>query len=412
MNTRRMTALLLTIIMLTMVLGTGLSETEKITQYQSGDYFYTKDEEDNVTIFSWHGKDKTLIIPDQLDGYPVTAIGEQAFSSELVTEVVVPEGVTRIHQHAFSSNYLLTKVTLPGSLTPIDRSAFSFCKKLTDINLPEGLIALGEMAFSGCDVLEDIRLPDSLREIAGNPFINVSNIKISLSEEHPVFSLVDGVLFDHVNKTLVVYPKASPASAYTVPEGTRAIGNSAFRGSTNLERLILPDSLEHLGDQSISFCSNLRSITLPDNLMSMGANPFWGAKELYVSVRPDHPVFEVIDEVLFNHQTKTLIYYPSILKAREYTVPEGTQVIGAYAFYKAARLRHIALPDGLTTIEQGAFSDCTGLGDLTIPDSVTSMMDSIFSNRSSRLRLLVTPGSLAEEYAKKNRIDYAENDTT
>ena len=52
------------------------------------------------------------------------------------------------------------------------------------------------------------------------------------------------------------------------------------------------------------------------------------------------------------------------------------------------------------------------LGDLIILDSVTSMMDSIFSNRSSRLRLLVTPGSLAEEYVKKNRIDYAEKDAT
>lgn len=66
------------------------------------------------------------VIPDTIEGYPVTTIGIGAFARKesLVTEVVIPDGVTRIEVGAFTECANLTTLTLPSSLTFIGEDAF------------------------------------------------------------------------------------------------------------------------------------------------------------------------------------------------------------------------------------------------------------------------------------------------
>ena len=51
---------------------------------------------------------------------------------------------------AFSDSSNLTNVTMPDSLTKIEKSAFAYCEKLRDITIPANVTEIGEEAFLGC----------------------------------------------------------------------------------------------------------------------------------------------------------------------------------------------------------------------------------------------------------------------
>ncbi len=92
-----------------------------------------------------------LIIPDTIDGFPVTSIGNYAFwyCTDL-TRVTIPDSVTSIGTFAFEGCASLTSVTLPNSVTSIGKGAFVRCKILTSIDIPDSVTSIGKYAFDGC----------------------------------------------------------------------------------------------------------------------------------------------------------------------------------------------------------------------------------------------------------------------
>ena len=51
-----------------------------------------------LTITSYEGSEKEVVIPNEIDGYKVSAIGKQAFKDNTtMTSVVIPEGVSNIY---------------------------------------------------------------------------------------------------------------------------------------------------------------------------------------------------------------------------------------------------------------------------------------------------------------------------
>ena len=74
--------------------------------------------------------------------------------------VVVPEGVTRIGDRAFSGCENLQSITLPEGVTSIGDWAFYNCKSLQSITLPEGVTSIGNGAFEDCEKLQSVTIPD------------------------------------------------------------------------------------------------------------------------------------------------------------------------------------------------------------------------------------------------------------
>lgn len=90
-------------------------------------------------------------------------------------------------------------------------------------------------------------------------------------------------------------------------------------------------------------------------------------------------------------------------KLEVFVAGSGLKEIGIGAFQECPNLRIVILNDGLETIEYGAFSN-TGLLRIKIPESVTKIGDDAFEGASADLVIVGKAGSVAETYARENRI--------
>lgn len=96
---------------------------------------YTYDEyNDHVTILSYNGNEKEVIIPERINNKPVYSIDDSAFyANPNLEKVSVPSQVIRIGHQTFIGNANLKEVILPNNLVDIGRWAFEGCPKLEKI---------------------------------------------------------------------------------------------------------------------------------------------------------------------------------------------------------------------------------------------------------------------------------------
>lgn len=79
--------------------------------------------------------------------------GSLYLNGELVTDLVIPEGVTKIEDRAFAWCKDLNSVTIPSSVTSIGEGAFAFCQNLTSIVIPQSVSDIGYSVFNQCSNL-------------------------------------------------------------------------------------------------------------------------------------------------------------------------------------------------------------------------------------------------------------------
>lgn len=93
-------------------------------------------------------------------------------NGDLVTELVIPNNVTKIGNYAFYGYDALTSVIIPSNVKSIGESAFSTCKNLSSVTLTEGLITINHNAFTNCKKLTKIIIPNSVTTIYGGDVLD------------------------------------------------------------------------------------------------------------------------------------------------------------------------------------------------------------------------------------------------
>ena len=139
---------------------------ESLTYKNYGDFIVISDCDMSVT---------EVVIPSEIEGVPVTSIGNYAFNGcSSLTSIIIPDSVTSIGDSAFYRCSGLTSITIPDGVTSIGNKAFERCSGLTSIIIPDGVISIGDCTFLGCSCLTSITINNPECEIydSENTFTN------------------------------------------------------------------------------------------------------------------------------------------------------------------------------------------------------------------------------------------------
>lgn len=232
-----------------------------------------------------------IIIPAEIEGYPVVKIEDAAFKYHKITSVAIPEGVVSIGKEAFHYCDLLTTVSLPSTLETIGDYAFYKCIKLTDITLPNNLKTIGEYAFSGCEELASVAIPNGVKTIRHSSFRNCKGLtSVDISGE--VNSIESSAFADCESLVSIVIPgsvKTIGESAFescdnlvtvVINDGVASIGKYAFRYCYYLQNITIGNEVAVIEDYAFQNCNRLSSVVIPDSVVTIGTSAFSGCTHL------------------------------------------------------------------------------------------------------------------------------------
>lgn len=287
--------------------------------------FKTAQNGNALTITDYTGSRSSLEIPAQIDGKPVTAIGDNAFFNKNFTTVSMPSSIRSIGKKAFGNCVSLQRITIPAAVTTIDAEAFRGCTALRTVSLSSSLTKLGSQAFSGCSALESITLPASLSDMGGSVFSDCTSLRECRIESKSHLRALGNATFMNCYRL----------ETFTVPDSVKAIPASCFAECSSLEIIRMHNQVATIGQSAFFNCKSLTDVTFGNDLTKIEASAFSGCKQLD-SVR----------------------------------LPSKTTSIGASAFSGCTHLKDVFIPDSVKQIGADAFNDCSK--DLAITCSADS----------------------------------------
>ena len=349
----------------------------------------------SLTLIDYDG----MFVP-AMKGQKSPTIGTKDFSHPLRT---VDDFDETIDDFALASISLSLKaISLKPSLLDeygaADRLLFS-AEDYRDLSKSKVIVSLSELLGD-----TDLRLLYSLFNIAfvkkNLSFVSFRMFNIALPDNcwqeknhfddlKQVFIDEFGVKYGRNGLILIRAPK-DISGTYRIRKECRFINTKAFKGCSNLEKLILPHSLKTIGVMAFVRCEKLKEIKLPKFVQKVdGAFMYWNGKLVNES---DYFIYK--DEILYNSSMTRLIAYRKMEKQynkfvafnrytsqmteaigwtgeHSYDVPVGIVEIACGAFAGKHSLFSVSLPTSVCRIENAAFVCCENLGFINIPSTVS-----------------------------------------
>jgi hypothetical protein len=134
---------------------------------------------------------------------------------------------------------------------------------------------IGDRAFYQCTNLNSVTIPDSVTFIGDSVFYDCTSLAaITADAFNPIFSSVDGVLFDKSQTTLIQCP-GGKAGSYTIPDSVTSIGHDAFQYCTRVTNVTIGNGVTSIGDDAFIACSSLTNVTIGNGATSIGNLAFY-----------------------------------------------------------------------------------------------------------------------------------------
>jgi len=260
-------------------------------------------------------------------------------NGEEIQDLVIPEGVEKIRDHAFAYCSSLRSVTIPD-MKAIGESAFYTCNNLARVNIGR-VDSIGNLAFYDCWSLREVHIP-SLEAWC--------NIHFDCSGYYGIFTLP--LYFAHR-----LYIGDEEIHDLSIPDEIRSLNLYAFAECQSITSLDLTDRTPgeriHLSSYSFYNCTNLKTAHIDHAIIS---NAFEGCRNL-----------------------------------EEVTIGDDMGGLSSYAFLNCTALKTVRIGDGIIEEEDGyeyntglyqigdnAFSGCTNLTTVVIGACVQSINSNAF----------------------------------
>ena len=384
-------------------------------------------------------------VKDEMKNFNLTATQDSCTITGIkdtsITEIIVPDYVTRINKGAFSGCSALESITIPfvgGSKSATSassstlfgyifgtsnytggvsteqydgyyRSTYYIPSSLKSLTVTGGNIFYG--AFYNCSSLTSVTIGNSVTRIGSSSFWSCASLtSIKVDENNAKYKDIDGNLYSKDGKTLIQYAMGKTATSFTIPDGVTSIDYEAFSGCTSLTSVVIPDSVTSIGYGAFYYCTSLTSVTIPDSVTSIGSYAFENCGSL-TSVTIPGSVTSIGDYAFYNCYKLVEVYnlselditagsssngyvayyaldvYTSLDKqSKQWETDDGFMFYEdgdtCYLFGYKGNKTDITLPENCNgknyEIYKYAFYSCNSLTSVVIPDSVKSIGDDAF----------------------------------
>ncbi|EAY15172.1 surface antigen BspA-like [Trichomonas vaginalis G3] len=247
--------------------------------------------------------------------------------------VQLPENISAIKTSFVPLNSTLRSFDFGrSSITELPNKCFFRFVNLRNVNLEfcDNLKEIPMLCFHGCSNLSSIVIPKNVRSIYENAFTNCINLK-----------------------SVTFAQRTAPLH----------ILKYAF-SNIGLDSIDLPPTTKTLLPESFNNCHNLSAV----NVISSS--------------------FRSIDGIIYNYKLRVLIFYPSGIKEKTFTIPDSVKEISGYAFSGNRYLEKVIFNKNIEQIKFNAFSLCFNLQSADFPEGLRFIENMAFAS-CSKLRSVI-----------------------
>ena len=341
-------------------------------------FTYSLDDDGNATITGYTGNVSALVIPEEIDGHKVIALGDNAFKGKKLLEYVeIANTVTYIGSQCFESDKELANVKLSSNIKRMESGAFGNCTSLTEIIIPKSLEEAGREygfgmydygPFCGCTNLKTVKLEKGLTQIAGNLFMRCYGLED--------IDIPDTVTTIGEN----AFKLCTSIRSVTIPDTVTYIGSQCFESDKELVNVKLSSNIKRMESGAFGNCTSLTEITIPKSLEEAGREygfgmydygPFCGCTNLK-TVKLEKGLTQIAGNLFMR-----------CYGLENIDIPDTVTTIGENAFKLCTSLENVKMYNSIDEINGRAFAGCTSLKSVSLPDSITGMGTEIFSGCTS-----------------------------
>lgn len=214
---------------------------------------YSFGTDNRIILNRYKGTSTSVVVPSVINGKRVQRIGKRAFSSCVIKEIEIPQGIKEIGEEAFWGCCGLKEVKLPQSITSIMEGAFARSSVET-INIPGSVSTVSKDVFRNSQI-RNIMISEGVKNIGEGTFAECANL--TQIDMPSTVSSIGANAFEYSALTMI-----------NIPCGVSSIGAGAFE-FTPVEYVIMPEGVTEIGERAFAKCKHLNEVTLPEGLQTI-----------------------------------------------------------------------------------------------------------------------------------------------
>ncbi|MBR3817470.1 MAG: leucine-rich repeat protein [Clostridia bacterium] len=319
-------------------------------EYVEGIFTYTV-EDGKATIVKcvWETGDE-LVIPEELGGYPIVAIGDGAMQGDkyYIDEVIIPSSLERVGAKNYIFNATRFYVNCVEDWLDIEFSDNSFRKDpyfyiyvdgklLKDLVIPEGITEIKPYAFNRCTTIETVTLPKGFKKIGNEAFTN-SKVKKVYVDSFETWNSID------------------------MRDIPMKVAKELYIGGELVTAIDVPESVTELNSKNFLYIKNLEYLKLHENVSAVYGGI--SVESLYIDS------MEQYIDIIAN----------SVSESDAATSPVSFMSCAEKVYIGGELLTEIVIPEGVKEIPAGCFSATKGISKISFPSSVEKIGKNAFFN--------------------------------